>query len=153
MRTWLLLCFLFAAQPALCGQAVWQSGNFALYTGGWYSPAAADYQGWKGLLLGVEMPDTGVMLLSGAGALEVYIPSKGWVRDLGITVWNGCAPTEDMQDTALYGATLTADMRCTVERNRVLMIARIPRNKTKGETLPTKARWVSKKEMHYEAAD
>lgn len=153
MRWTLLTCLLLVARPSLGGTTVWKDGSFSLHTGGWYTPALGQQQGWKGLLLGLEMPDTGVMLLIRDGALEVYIPSKGWVADEGIMVLDGCVPGDGMQDTALYGATLLAEMRCASERNRVLMVARLPRNKTKGDTLPTKARWVPRREIHYEATD
>lgn len=153
MRWTLLICLLLAAHPSHGESPVWKDGSFALYPGGWYTPAMGQQQGWKGLLLGLEIPDNGVMILSRDGALEVYIPSKGWVAEEGIMLFDGCVPREGMQDTALYTCTILAELRCASERNRVLMVARLPRNHTKGDELPTKARWVPRREIHYEATD
>lgn len=149
MRRLLILLLLLSSCPVHA--QIWKEEGFALHAGGWYSPALADQQGWRGLLLGLEMPLDGVLVMSNIGALEVYIPTKGWVPDDGIMIWDGCSPDAGMQDSLFSGVTVTEDMKCAKERNRVLMVARIPRNKTKGDTFPTKARWVTRREYHYVA--
>jgi len=153
MRKLVLLVLLLVPQICSAG-SVWQEGNFALFTGGWHTPDMAIRQGWVGLQMGLELPDAGILMIHDMGALEVYIPGKGWVRDRGIMIFNGSnMEPRSTQDTMVASATVTSDLRCAKERNRVLMIVRIPRVKTSDETIPTAARWVPRKETHYEAVD
>jgi hypothetical protein len=83
--------------------------------------------------------------------LEVFIPGRGWLRDRGILVIDGCAP--DMRtslDTAAPGVVvITEDLRCDEQGNRVLMLVLLP--KMLKHVSPTQARWVAR-EVQYAKA-
>jgi len=149
----ILVCVTVVGVGIAHSAEIWRDGNFALSRAGWYTSEVLDRNGCVGVKMGLTLPEDGILLIDKIAALELYIPSQGWVADRGIIVFNGCRPEpHNIQDTDFMSATLTYSLVCRKEGNRVLMIVRIPRVKTSDENLPTQARWVQRKEQHYEIA-
>lgn len=125
---------------------LWSDGDFKLEWAGWMdSEVIAD---WTGLRCGLTIPKDGWFAIERAGALEVFIPGKGWVSDKGIFVFDGCEPDpRTARDTAAPGVVnITEDFACERQGNRVLMVVRLPKMFKK--VSPTQARWVPREVLY-----
>lgn len=141
-----LLCCLLWAAASDAGELWSTDQGFKLEWAGWMdSELFAD---WTGLRCGLTVPAGGWFLIEGAGALEVLIPGKGWVRDRGILIADGCEiDPRTARDTAAPGAVnLTEDFACERQGGRVLMVVRLPKMFKK--VSPTDARWAPR-EVQY----
>lgn len=129
---------------------LWADRGFRLEWAGWADNDMIP--DWSGMRCGLTVPASGWFLIEGAGALEVYIPGKGWVADKGIFIADGCEPDpRTAQDTAAPGAvTITEDFACERQGNRVLMIVRLPKMFKKVN--PTQARWVPREVLYHAEA-
>ncbi len=121
--------------------------GFVLEWGGWMDHEL--FIGWTGLRCGLTIPKGGWLAIGDAGALEVYIPGKGWVADKGIFITEGCYPDPQTDwDTAAPGVVnITEDMACGQEGDRVLMLVRLPKMSKK--VSPTHARWVTREVAYH----
>jgi hypothetical protein len=128
---------------------LWVDGEFKIESAGWLDSELI--QDWTGLRIGLTLPMNGHFSIRGTGALEVFIPGKGWIKDRGIFIFDGCTP--DIQtsfDTASPGViTITQELRCIKEGNRVLMLVRLP--KMFKLTKPTQARWIEREVQYAES--
>lgn len=141
------LCLMLVAGSCAAG-VLWEDQEFRLEWGGWMdNPTFTD---WSGLRCGLTLPPGGQMTIGGVGALEVFIPGRGWVADRGIFVGDGCEfDPRTAQDTAAPGfALVTEDFACERQGGRVLLVVRLPKMFKK--VSPTAARWAPR-EVRYHA--
>jgi hypothetical protein len=150
MKIALTVLLLFVAGTCSAGELWRDDQGFRLEWAGWMDHEM--FADWTGLRCGLTIPQDGWFLIEGAGALEVLIPGKGWVRDRGIMVADGCEPDpRTARDTAAPGAVnITEDFACERQGNRVLMVVRLPKMFKK--TSPTQARWVPR-EVQYDVEE
>ena len=148
MKLMLITLCLMLASCCWAGE-LWQdeATGFKLEWAGWLDHDL--FVGWTGLRCGLTVPPEGWMTIEGAGALEVFIPGKGWIRDRGIFIGEGCDfDPRTAQDTAAPGTvTITEDFACGRQGNRVLMMVRLP--KTFKKVSPTAARWVPREVLYH----
>ncbi len=145
MRLLVVLLLMLAATAQ--AREVWYEGGFVLETASW---APVEVANWTGLQAGLTIPPNGYMVLEGPGALEIFLPCKGWVKDLGIIVIKGCVPDPQTGcDTAAAATVITEEDECVKQGSRVLLIIRIPKIFPTADCRPTKARWVAGQESHY----
>lgn len=144
----LLSLLAICAQSCRAGE-LWVDDGFKLEWAGWLdSELIPD---WTGLRCGLTLPPGGWLTIQGTGAVEVLIPGRGWVRDKGILVVDGCTPNMNTDlDTAAPGVVvITEDLKCSKHGDRVLLLVRLP--KMLKHVGPTQARWVAR-EVQYAKA-
>ncbi len=133
-------CLLLFAGPCLASE-LWQDGGFKLECAGWADLDAAP--SWTGLKCGLTVPDSSAVFINGPGSLEVFIPGRGWVRDKGMFIADGCHLNPNTSwDTALGACAIKDDQGCRRDGGRVLIIVRLPKMVT--SVSPTQARWVAR---------
>lgn len=141
---WLALALALALASGTEARELWSVDGFKLESAGWMDNAI--FPEWTGLRCGLTVPAEGWFVIEEAGAVEVYVPGLGWVRDLGILVVDGCRPTPDNgRDTRRAACCVTEDYACPSQGDRVLMMILLPKMFPTPDNRPTQARWVTTK--------
>lgn len=136
----ILLAFISFTLPC-SAREVWNEEGFKLETSGWFDKEL--FRDWTGVQMGLTVPPNGYIVIEGKGSIELYLPCKGWVTDIGIIVIEGCNPSLDTgRDTAAYHSLcITEDNGCAEQGGRVLILVRIPKIFPTDECIPTAVRW------------
>lgn len=151
MKTLALALLILACIPAH-GRTLWEEDGFKLQSAKWEN--AEWHPMWTGLVCSIVMPDDSYFAITGEGALEIYLPCKGWVEDKGILIRKGCEtnPNNPGGDTLNGTFCILSEHRCDSQGQRVIMLVRLPRMFTSGDCRPTEARWVRRK-VQYNVED
>jgi hypothetical protein len=142
-RILVILALLLVALPAHA-RVVWESPKgFMLETRGWLDKEM--FPMWTGVRCGLTIPHNGYFAILGEGALELKINGK-WVRDIGITITEGCPATATRGgDTRSGTVNMIESNGCEKEGGRIIMLVRIPKIFPTPSAKPTAARWVERK--------
>lgn len=141
MKRALLLLALLLVNPAHARE-VWHSNDgFALTTVGWFGQDM--FSDWLGVKVKMTIPPNGYVVFETTESLELHLPCKGWVGDLGIIAVSGCSPSPDTgKDSLQYRQmVVTPEMGCDKQGGDVLMIVRIPKMFPTSSCKPDSVRW------------
>jgi len=102
------------------------------------------FRDWTGIKVKLKLPPGGYVVLDQRASVEVYLPCKGWVKDVGIVSAIGCDLTPDtVKDSKNFRTmVLTEEMGCEQYDGCVLLVVRVPKFFTSKECRPTEIRWV-----------
>ncbi len=141
MKTlWILL--LLIATPCSARELWKDSQGFKLTAVGWLDQEV--FPEWVGVKVRLAIPEDGYVLLEQQGSVQLHIPCKGWVEDIGIIVTHGCTPDPRTgRDTLGFrGMSVTREDGCRKYNWDVLTVIRIPRMFPTDSCIPDSARWV-----------
>ena len=137
-----LVAVLLISMPASARELWNNEEGFSLTAVGWMDQDV--FPDWLGVKVKMSIPPNGYVAFEQRGSLELHLPCKGWVSDIGIVIAEGCVPSPQTgRDTLGYKyLNITEDFGCDQQDGDVLMVVRIPKMFPTSSCRPDSARWV-----------
>ena len=141
-RALLILVVLMLGAPAHARE-VWRDDakGFKMTTVGWFGQDI--FRDWLGVKVRMTIPPNGYVVFKTEGSIELHLPCKGWVEDVGIIAVSGCVPNPQTgKDSLQYrDMAVTREMGCNKYDGDVLMVVRIPKMFPTSDCRPDSVRW------------
>lgn len=141
MRLMIVLIVLLVGMSASAREVWHDEKGFSLMTVGWLDQSV--FPDWIGVKIKLSIPTNGYVYLEQMNSLELHLPCRGWVSDMGIVISDGCIPDPQTgRDTLGFRyLSITEDYGCDEQDGDILMVVRIPRMFPTKECRPDSARW------------